>query len=99
MRDAHGDTLINYTSTAAWGVDTQRMVTDAERDSLIYPSWSDGSEHVIALGTSESVEFKMLEGLVGERPGLAIKINRRNTSQGGQYEISGYCRVTISEEK
>jgi len=94
-RDSFSCTLINYTESMDHGVDTMRMTANEGYDSLIYPSWSNGEEHLIELGVSESVRFFPVPA---EGMGLNIVLTRRSGREES-YHTGGFVRVAPTMEE
>lgn len=89
-----GGALVCFTESDKFGVDYSRMTVDTERDFLIFPSWSDGTEHLFVMDRSESVTFAPVLDDDGN-PGMGLTVTYRIPVRGeeGTWTIDGYARV------
>lgn len=85
---AHGDTLITYTEYRG-DIDTLRMSAEADRDLLIYPTMSDGTEHLVSVLPSEAVRFSARPG---DEPGVRVERILRDGSVE-TFDLGGWVRV------
>jgi hypothetical protein len=88
------------TSTWKGATDWDRMTAETERDCLIFPSWSDGTEHLIELADGDRVEFagRFAENQY-EQMETEIGLSYVITDRYGNklpYTIEGYARVTVA---
>ena len=98
-RPAHSDVLVTA-STWKGETDWDRMTAETERDCLIFPSWSDGTEHLIELADGERVEFsgrfatnqyEQAETVMGLN---AVITDRYGNARSETFD--GYARVTVA---
>lgn len=91
---AHSRSLVSFT-TWNGSIDATRMTEDADRDLLIFPTWSDGTETAWALDAHDALQ---VETRGDDAPGLKIIIREGRTGRVEETTVTGWLRVMRGQQ-